>query len=446
MAACRGALALWAGCVRSHGNRQPVKQQCWSLAQALVVQWSGQIRPLSSASWALVPPNSLRYQNIKQPSLSHPFHHASHSQMPPGLDEDWEETVSLCVLVRTVPGECDDQHTLVEVPLFGQTKLSEILAPRGVSRPVEFLFPMTTVDGSREDDISVGKMNKGEWLHDDAEKRERGSFRRLFETEGCPAPFMYGSRFYCFHCPGMEPLPGYGDKSGNMIGLEKELSLFHTSLYSSYTERETVEGGHSDKEREDEEKLALMYEKLRIELPSFFVKSHDYTMYTNDMEFVNCILNAKTRGRVLYQLSLSLWRLLCLCYYAEARLEVLKLTKHPEDRTIKARWRVRGLPFLSLLLRFYRKDKTDLYRSYDAFSTFYLGHDGLIHCHKVEKMMKAQPPILPRVTTLLAGALVALGVQEHRPALNLLPPLLSSLRQSRDGEKGGSRGRSMCVP
>lgn len=62
------------------------------------------------------------------------------------------------------------------------------------------------------------------------------------------------------------------------------------------------------------------------------------------------------------------------------------------------------------------------------------------------QMMKAQPPILPRVTTLLAGALVALGVQEHRPALNLLPPLLSSLRQSRDGEKGGSRGRSMCVP
>uniref|UniRef100_A0A674DS75 Si:ch211-215a10.4 n=1 Tax=Salmo trutta TaxID=8032 RepID=A0A674DS75_SALTR len=444
MAAYRGALAL---CVRSHGNRQPVKQQCWSLAQVLDVQWRGQIRPLSSASWALVPPNSLRYQNIKQPSLSHPFHHASHSQRPPGLDEAWEETVSLCLLVRPVPGECDDQHTLAEVPLFGQTKLSEILAPRGLSRPVEFLFPMTTVDGSREDDIIVGmtKMNEGEWLHDDAEKRERGSFRRLFETEGCPAPFMYGSRFYCFHCPGMEPLPGYGDKSGNMIGLEKELSLFHTSLYSSYTERETVEGRHSDKEREDEEKLALMYEKLRIELPSFFVKSHDYTMYTNDIEFVNCILNAKTRGRVLYQLSLSLWRLLCLCYYAEARLEVLKLTKHPEDGTIKARWRVRGLPFLSLLLRFYRKDKTDLYRSYDAFSTFYLGHDGLIHCHKVEKMMKAQPPILPRVTTLLAGALVALGVHvdgqvkgsQHDVAVPVAV-LGASL--------GGGGGTSLCSP
>ncbi|XP_010871513.2 uncharacterized protein C6orf136 homolog [Esox lucius] len=445
MAACRGGIGLWVGCLRNHGNRPPFKWlQCWSLAQALDLQWHAQNRSLSSTSWALVPPNGLRYQNIKQPALSHPFHHASQgqpqSQRPPVLDEDWEETVSLCVLVRPGLGECDGQHTLVEVPLFGQTKLGELLAPVGLSRPVEFLFPLTTVDGSREDDISVGTktvqvggaettINKG---GTETEKRERGSFRSLFEAEGCPAPFMYGSRFYCFHCPGMEPNPGYGDKLGHVNGLDKELSLFLPNSLYSYAERKTMEGSHSDKEMEDEEKLALMYEKLRIELPSFFIQSHDYTMYTNDIEFVNCIINTKTRGRIVYQLSLSLWRLMCQCYYADARLEVLKLTKHPEDRSIKARWRVRGLPFLSLLLRFYRKDKTDLYRSYDAFSTFYIGHDGLIHCHKVEKVMKAQPPILPRVTTLLAGALVALGVQEHRPALNLLPPLLSSLRQGRD--------------
>ncbi len=45
--------------------------------------------------------------------------------------------------------------------------------------------------------------------------------------------------------------------------------------------------------------------------------------------------------------------------------------------------------------------------------------------------MEARPPLLPKVTSLLAGALVALGIQEHRPALNLLPLLLSSLRQTR---------------
>jgi len=68
------------------------------------------------------------------------------------------------------------------------------------------------------------------------------------------------------------------------------------------------------------------------------------------------------RGRLTYQLILTMWRLLCLCYYADARLEVLKLTKHAEDGTIKARWRVNGLPFHSLWLRFYRRDKSQLYR------------------------------------------------------------------------------------
>lgn len=68
------------------------------------------------------------------------------------------------------------------------------------------------------------------------------------------------------------------------------------------------------------------------------------------------------RGRVVYQLTLSLWRLLSLCYCADTQLEVLKLTKHMEDGTIKARWRVRCLPFHSLLLHFYQKDRSHLYR------------------------------------------------------------------------------------
>uniref|UniRef100_A0A3Q1FYL8 Si:ch211-215a10.4 n=1 Tax=Acanthochromis polyacanthus TaxID=80966 RepID=A0A3Q1FYL8_9TELE len=180
-----------------------------------------------------------------------------------------------------------------------------------------------------------------------------------------------------------------------------------------------------------------MYERLRIQLPNFFMTNHDYTMYSNDVEFINGIINVKISGRILYQLTLSLWRLLCLCYYAEARLDVLKLTKHMEDGTIKARWRIKGLPFYSLLMFGFRclvvlfNPNVIFSRTFDALSTFYIGRDGLIHCHKVEKVMPAQPPVLPRVTSLLAGALVALGVEDHRPVLNLLPLLLSSLRQSR---------------
>ncbi|XP_039977425.1 uncharacterized protein C6orf136 homolog isoform X2 [Xiphias gladius] len=331
MAVSRGGIAFWVGCVSNHGRRQPTKKQSWTLSQAVDWLWIRQTRPLSSASWALAPPNSLRYQNVKQPVLSHPFNNASRPQRGGYYEESWEESLSVCVLVP------------------------------------------------------------------------------------------------------QEPMPGSGLKSRQDIGLDSkplELPPLHPTTLCSHTEK--AEGVHTEGDSEGEEKLAMMYERLRIELPSFFIKNHDYTMYSNDMEFINGLMNTKTRGRVLYHFTLSLWRLLCLCYYAEARLEVLKLTKHMEDGTIKARWRIRGLPVHSLLLRFYRKDKSHLYRSYDAFSTFYIGQNGLIHCHKVEKVMPAQPPVLSRVSSLLAGALVALGVQDHRPALNLLPLLLSSLRQSKN--------------
>uniref|UniRef100_A0A674MEE6 Uncharacterized protein n=1 Tax=Takifugu rubripes TaxID=31033 RepID=A0A674MEE6_TAKRU len=118
-------------------------------------------------------------------------------------------------------------------------------------------------------------------------------------------------------------------------------------------------------------------------------------MYSADLEFINGPLNMKTSS------SSSLWRLLSLCYYAEVRLEVLKLTKHMEDGTIRPRTTLTSVVFC---------------RTSDAFSTFYLGEDGLIHCHRVEKV--SCPPSLSRVTSLLAKTLVALGLQEQRPALN----------------------------
>lgn len=90
--------------------------------------------------------------------------------------------------------------------------------------------------------------------------------------------------------------------------------------------------------------------------------NHYYNIVIMLFADLTCACVFLCRGRVVYQLTLSLWRLLCQCYCAEVRLEVLKLTKHIEEGTIKARWRMRGLPLYSLLLRFYQKDKSHLYR------------------------------------------------------------------------------------
>lgn len=165
----------------------------------------------------------------------------------------------MCVLVRQ--GESDSLHTLLEIPLSGYNKLGELLA-LGAQKSSEFSFPLTMVDGSREDDISVDSFKRNSV---DAVKREHGCFRSLFEAERCPAPFMYGSQFYCFHCPGTEP--GSGLNSRKDIGLDNKpllVPLLHPTSLCSHAE--ITKGNHSEGDGEREEKLAMMYERLRIEV------------------------------------------------------------------------------------------------------------------------------------------------------------------------------------
>ncbi|XP_032126714.1 uncharacterized protein C6orf136 homolog [Sapajus apella] len=167
-----------------------------------------------------------------------------------------------------------------------------------------------------------------------------------------------------------------------------------------------------------EEHLSVMYERLRQELPNLFLQSHDYSLYSLDVEFISEILNIRTKGRTLYILSLTLCRFLAWNYFAQLRLEVLQLTRHPENWTLQARWRLVGLPVHLLFLRFYKRDKDELYRTYDAYSTFYLNSSGLICRHRLDKLMPSHSPPTP-VKKLLVGALVALGLSEPEPDLNL---------------------------
>lgn len=165
----------------------------------------------------------------------------------------------MCVLLK--PREAVDQHTLVEVPLFGQIRLSDLLA-LGANRPIDFSFPLTTVDGRREDDISVIGKSRTEQKLD----REQSSFRSLFKAEGCPAPFMLGSRFYCFHSPGTEPVPEAGDQ----LRIGQVFPPLSFSTLCNYAETESMDRGSNKEDSENEEKLALMYEKLRIEVKPLF--------------------------------------------------------------------------------------------------------------------------------------------------------------------------------
>ncbi|XP_069098056.1 uncharacterized protein C6orf136 homolog [Pleurodeles waltl] len=344
------------------------------------------------------------------------------------------EQVSLCLLLSSR----GRQHkTLLEAPRSALAHLDHLLAEQveqGLSLPVptrsraepkkaNLCFPLesivgsvTTVEAHREDDIAesqwslkTGGLYSAEgsslwaWHLNDGgppawhlNSGDLDSFRTLFDPRFCRMPFVAG--FPCQDCRSLLPTPLLAFQTGK--GTQARPSQ-----------------GKSDPDME--EHLAVAYERLRHELPNFFLKRHDYSMYSQDMEFDNGLLNMKTRGRPMYQVVLTLFRFLAWNYFADVHMEVLKLTQHPENWSVQARWQVTGLPFHVLIFRFYKKDKTELYRCYDAHSTFFLGPDGLICYHKVDKLMPAQPPVF-KAKRLLAGLLVALGMAEHRPALNLL--------------------------
>ncbi|XP_056181960.1 LOW QUALITY PROTEIN: uncharacterized protein C6orf136 homolog [Falco biarmicus] len=152
--------------------------------------------------------------------------------------------------------------------------------------------------------------------------------------------------------------------------------------------------------------------------PPFLLKIPDYSLYSPDVEFINHLLHLHTHGRPMYQVAVALCRAVAWAYFASLRLEVLALTRHSEDWSIRARWRLTGLPLHLCLLRFYRRDKRQLLRSYDAFSTFFLNSQGLIRCHRVDKLMPA-PTAVTEAKKLLVAAAVAVALAEPGPALRL---------------------------
>lgn len=91
--------------------------------------------------------------------------------------------------------------------------------------------------------------------------------------------------------------------------------------------------------------------------------------------------------------TIALLRTVAHLKFAYVKLEVLKITKHPEDHTVKVRWRIRGISALKVMLNFWKYklwklnevfDKQEAW--YDGFSTFYVGSDGLVFKHVADKV------------------------------------------------------------
>ncbi|XP_057327680.1 uncharacterized protein C6orf136 homolog [Microplitis mediator] len=158
--------------------------------------------------------------------------------------------------------------------------------------------------------------------------------------------------------------------------------------------------------------LMRVYKTLQTDLPRFFTATMDYRIYHRDIEFINHFKGTATQGLSSYMKQILLLRVGGHLMYAMIKLEVLKITVHTEDSTIKVRWRIRGLSAYKAFFNFWKfkwlksvGGISSLETWYDGFSTFYVNADGLVYRHVADKMMpdeetepvKAKPDIAAKL-------------------------------------------------
>ncbi|XP_037559096.1 uncharacterized protein LOC119436349 [Dermacentor silvarum] len=149
-----------------------------------------------------------------------------------------------------------------------------------------------------------------------------------------------------------------------------------------------------DPGRATEEQLKRISRALARHLPRFFTEPHIYNVYNRNIVFRNNIRGITTRGITSYVQQMALVRILGHLRYAHVQLEVLKMTTHKEDSTVRIRWRIVGVSGLRALFMFWKfriwewqKMISQEAEWTDGFSVLKVGSDGLIYEHICDKMM-----------------------------------------------------------
>lgn len=195
--------------------------------------------------------------------------------------------------------------------------------------------------------------------------------------------------------------------------------------------------------RPTSEQLFRVYNVLEKSLPALFIKPHDYSIYHPNLIFENNIRGTRTVGIYHYVKQVALLRTLGHFKFAYVKLEVIKMTKHEEDGTIRVRWRIVGISGLRIFLTFWRfriwKLKEEITENqemwYDGFSTFYVGGDGLISKHVVDKVMPDDEGLIDKTKDLRTKLALLFGLPFSGPQLSgfsfYLAKLISEKLRSR---------------
>ncbi|KAJ8921948.1 hypothetical protein NQ315_008582 [Exocentrus adspersus] len=172
-------------------------------------------------------------------------------------------------------------------------------------------------------------------------------------------------------------------------------SVCKAALVKENSDKFSEESSSSFSNKPSPEKLNHVFTVLGKDLPNLFVQAMDYKVYHQDMVFEDHIRNIRTEGLYNYIKQVALLRTVGHLKFAFVRFEILKITQHPEDSTVKVRWRIRGISAFKVMMLFWKfrlwnfkkmvDDKSESW--YDGFSTFYVNSEGKVIKHVADKMM-----------------------------------------------------------
>ncbi|CAK8674803.1 unnamed protein product [Clavelina lepadiformis] len=177
---------------------------------------------------------------------------------------------------------------------------------------------------------------------------------------------------------------------------------------TSFSTSASINSKEKAKEPADDpkQKLLMLTEKIRSEVPGIFDKArdyHDFSMYTKHLELYVTLKKYKfsTSGLYKYKFVVSLFRRLHLLYLSKADVELLSILPNEEQNTVEVRWRVTGWPPVAVLATLlFRLPANQRY--YDYVSTLFVTNDGLIWRHDVTKIRRLSDgvPFRTRVEAL----------------------------------------------
>lgn len=120
-------------------------------------------------------------------------------------------------------------------------------------------------------------------------------------------------------------------------------------LLADANNRRNLEFQKGSDKKPSPEQLDKVYNVLRETLPNLFIQPLDYTIYHQDLVFENNIRGKRTVGLYDYVKQIALLRTVGHLKFAYVKFEILKITMHPEDDTVKIRWRIRGISGLKVV-------------------------------------------------------------------------------------------------